>query len=255
MKNSSKKIDKPNINNSVQDKDLAQNRVLASDKIAVRLQSIYTHHKKELVVIVLYILFLTFITWGFSKIGIDNIKEIISKGGLLSPILFIIFHASTIIVAPFEGSFLMLASGTLFGYFWGVVYTIIAGFLGSSVNFWISRIYGIKIVEKLLGHKVIENINKLATRINEHPILLIPLMATGLFDIVGYAAGLTKIEYKKFLIAVSFSSLINVPIYVAVGRGLIEGDNTFVWLAVGIILAIVIYYLLKYLQKRFGFKV
>lgn len=222
---------------------------------ASKLKLIYKEHTKELVGILIYAIILGLITWGFSRIGVEKIQQIITAGGIWSPLLFILFHTLTIIVAPFEGSFLMLASGTLFGYWLGVLYTIIAGFIGSSVNFWISRLFGTKIVEKLIGHDGVTKLNNLSDRLNDHPILLIPLMATGLFDIVGYAAGLTKVEYKKFLIAVSFSSLINVPIYVAVGRGLIEGDNTFIWLFVAILLVISIYVLLRFLQKKYGFKV
>lgn len=223
--------------------------------LSKKLKLIYKDHSKELFGITIYLIILGAITWGFSTIGVDKIKEIINSGGIWSPLLFILFHTLTIIVAPFEGSFLMLASGTLFGFWLGVLYTIIAGVLGSSINFWISRIFGIKLVEKLIGHKAVENLNKISDRLDEHPILLIPLMATGLFDIVGYAAGLTKVKYKNFLIAVGFSSLINVPIYVAVGRGLIEGDNTFFWLIVGVGVATTVYFVLKYLQKKFGFKV
>jgi len=220
-----------------------------------KLKLIYQEHSRELLALIIYAIILGLITWGFSRIGIENIKNIITAGGIWSPLLFILFHTLTIIVAPFEGSFLMLASGTLFGYWLGVIYTIIAGFLGSSINFWISRVFGTKIVEKLIGHNGVNDLNKISHTINAHPILLMPLMATGLFDIIGYAAGLTKVKYQKFLIAVSFSSLINVPVYVAVGRGLIEGDNTVIWLFVAILLFVSIYILLRYLQKKYGFKV
>lgn len=222
--------------------------------LTLNLKSVLKHHLRELTGIAIYLGILSLITWSFGVIGVDKIKEIIILGGFWSPFLFIIFHTLTIIVAPFEGSFLMLASGTLFGYWLGVVYTIIAGFIGSSINFWISRIFGKKIIEKLIGHGGVKNIDTLSKRLNEHPILLIPLMATGLFDIVGYAAGLTKVDYKKFLIAVTFSSLVNVPIYVAIGRGLIEGNNTLLWLVIGIIIATIFYFILKYLQKKFKFK-
>ena len=46
-----------------------------------------------------------------------------------------------------------------------------------------------------------------------------------MFDIMGYVAGLTKLKYRNFLLAVSLSSIINVPIYVAIGKGFIENPN------------------------------
>ena len=143
--------------------------------LSKKLKLIYKDHSKELFGIAIYLIILGTITWGFSTIGVDKIKEIVNSGGVWSPLLFILFHTLTIIVAPFEGSFLMLASGTLFGFWLGVLYTIIAGVLGSSINFWISRIFGIKLVEKLIGHKAVENLNKISDRLDEHPILLIPL--------------------------------------------------------------------------------
>ena len=67
-------------------------------------------------------------------------------------------------------------------------------------------------------------------------------MASTLFDIMGYAAGLSGIKYNKFLIAIIISSCVNVPIYVALGDNLLDNKEA-IWWIVGMVLAIMIFYL------------
>jgi uncharacterized membrane protein YdjX (TVP38/TMEM64 family) len=207
-------------------------------------------HFRELLVFLVLIIFIFGTVYTFQSFGVDKIEQYIAGAGLWGPLFFILIHASTIVVAPFEGSFLMITSGVLFGYWPGVAYTIIAGFIGSSINFWLSRRFGSKIVQKLIGKKGVEKINQISDYVDEHPVVLIPLMASTLFDLVGYAAGLTRVKYKNFLIAVAVSSVINVPIYVAVGRGFIRGENSLLWLVVGVSVVVSVYFLYRYLAKK-----
>jgi uncharacterized membrane protein YdjX (TVP38/TMEM64 family) len=199
--------------------------------------------KKNIFGIGIFLLVLIGIMSVFMLVGKDNIKGWIDSVGIFGPILFIFIHASTIVFAPLEGSFLMLSAGKIFSDFWmGVFYVSIAGILGSSINFWVARIFGQRIIQKLVGIKGYNLINKTSEKINQNPILLVPLMASTLFDIMGYAAGLSGIKYNKFLIAIIISSCVNVPIYVALGDNLLDNKEA-IWWIVGMVLAIMIFYL------------
>jgi uncharacterized membrane protein YdjX (TVP38/TMEM64 family) len=187
----------------------------------------------------------------FNLIGEDKIQKWVSMGGIWGPILFICIHALSIIFAPFEGSFLMFSSGRIFGNYWlAVFYVIVAGFLGSSVNFWLARKFGQKVVKKVAGKKALAVINEYSQKVNEHPVWLVPLMATGLFDIVSYAAGLSKIKYRNFLIAISLSSIINVPIYVAVGNGVIGNKQALPWIIGLVLLTVLFYFIIKFILNK-----
>ena len=167
--------------------------------------------------IVVLILSVLIITTIFQWIGTDNIKEFIEDSRHLGPLLFILMHTFSIVAAPLEGSVLMIASSQLFGFWQAVLYVIIAGILGSSINFWLARIFGNRLLKTFLSKKRQIQIAKYSKKIDDNIFVLIPLMFTGLFDILGYTAGFSEIKYSKFLIAVLISS-ISVPFYVLAGN-------------------------------------
>ena len=191
----------------------------------------------------------------FNTIGEDRIQKWVSSGGVWGPVSFVVIHALSIIFAPFEGSFLMLSSGKIFGNFWlAVFYVILAGLLGSTINFWLARRFGQAVVKKVAGKAALETINKYSQKVDEHPILLVPLMATGLFDVVSYAAGLSRVKYRNFLIAICISSSINVPIYVAVGSNLIGNRQALFWVGALVVFVVVTYFLVKFVWYKINKK-
>lgn len=187
----------------------------------------------------------------FNTIGEDKIQRWVNMGGIWGPVLFVLIHALSIVFAPFEGSFLMLSSGRIFGNYWlAVFYVIIAGLIGSTANFWLARKFGQDLVKRIAGKKALESINNYSQKVDEHPILLVPLMATGLFDIIGYAAGLSRVRYQNFLFAVLISSFINVPIYVAVGNNLIGNKQALLWVGILVLVTILAYFIIKFILNK-----
>ncbi len=164
-------------------------------------------------------------------VGIDKVKDIIVQSGPLGPILFILFHIVTIMISPTGGgSVLILSSGALFGFWEGIFYSILSAAMGASLNFWIARQYGQQLITHLFSrdsvNKAFKRLNFLASKINSsNPLLLVPFLSSAAFNMLCYTIGLTKIEYRRFIIAVLISSSINVPIYVAIGASLIEPGN------------------------------
>ena len=173
--------------------------------------------------ILIFIFSLALIAYIFQIVGIDSITSFIESLGVFGPIIFILIHALSIVAAPLEGSVFMFVSGSLFGFLPGSLYVIIAGILGGSINFWLARRLGRKFLENRLSKESREKIDKYSDIVSNRPYLLIPLMLTGLFDILGYACGLSRIRYRSFLIAVSVSSL-SVPFYVYFGEQALSFD-------------------------------
>lgn len=203
-------------------------------------------HLKEISGLAIFLTLAVVVALVFNSIGIEVIQKKISSSGPWGPLIFIIVHATTIVIAPFEGSFLMIASGSIFGLWQGILYTIIAGYLGSSINFWIARLFGAKLISKLIGKKGVNFINQISQKVNDQPALLIPLMATTLFDLMGYAAGISSIKYQNFMIAVTTSSLFTVPIYVILGKNLIENPIYLIELFLGLVIIAVFYFIIQF---------
>jgi uncharacterized membrane protein YdjX (TVP38/TMEM64 family) len=100
---------------------------------------------------------LSILFFSYKLIGSQNIKDVIRDSGIFGPIIYILFHSLTIIIAPLGGEVLFLSSGVLFGFWRGVLYSIISGYIGAIVNFGLARYFGKKIVLKLIGTKNSKN--------------------------------------------------------------------------------------------------
>jgi uncharacterized membrane protein YdjX (TVP38/TMEM64 family) len=172
----------------------------------------------------------------YKYIGIDKIKAFISTAGIFGPLIFILSLTATIVVAPLGGEVLLLSGGVLFGFWPGVVYIAISGFIGATINFWVSRIYGKRLVTKLIGVDNFHKLNEITNKITDkNPLVILPLMATTAFDYISYAAGLTNIKFSKYFLIVILSTCINVPIYVGLGTSIIQPNGIFLKVFIGLV--------------------
>src|SRR3989344_4048792 len=86
--------------------------------------------------------------YGFSIfLGIENIRDRVEDAGIFGPLFLIVLKALTLIIAPLSGTPLYPISGALFGFTKGFIYMTIGDILGTSVSFYISRIFGRKVAE------------------------------------------------------------------------------------------------------------
>src|SRR3990167_7952182 len=86
-------------------------------------------------------------------IDISSLQSWVERAGVWGPLVFILLKISTIVVAPLSGSPLYPLVGLLFGFWPGILYVAFGDFLGHSMAFSISRIFGKKLVLKLISNK------------------------------------------------------------------------------------------------------
>lgn len=199
---------------------------------------------KAIIAPTLIISALIFAYSNFTKIPPEQIKEFINRGGVWSPLVYMLFHVLTIIFSVIGGgSFLVFSSGILFGVWPGIFYSILSAFIGASINFWLARYFGQKVIKNIIGEENMQKIYKVTSRITDkNPVILVPLMLTSAFNFVCYASGLTDIKYSKFMTSVAITSLVSIPVYVAIGSSLIQPNPLTIGVFFGlIILAVVVF--------------
>jgi len=133
-------------------------------------------------------------------IDITSLKVWVEKAGAWGPAVFILLKISTIVIAPLSGSPLYPLVGLLFGFWPGMLYVAFGDFLGYTIAFYISRIFGRKIVLRLISNKE----EGMLARIMDHissPKGFIQACLTGfaLPEILSYGAGLSRLSYIKFI--------------------------------------------------------
>jgi uncharacterized membrane protein YdjX (TVP38/TMEM64 family) len=93
------------------------------------------------------------------------------------------------------------AAGTIFGFPLGLLYSIIGAVLGSTVTYYLARFLGKDAMELILGsekmHYFVERLNSERAYIIVFLIYLIPGLPK---DLVCYAAGISDMKFKAFII-------------------------------------------------------
>ena len=132
----------------------------------------------------------------------EVIRHYILGFGPWALVVYIALYAlNTVSLLPPIG-IMSLAAGFIFGPFLGAVGIMAGSFLGTSATFFISRMFGGNFVDKITqgNAKVLEFQEKLNQK-GFITILLIRLIPLLPWEVVNYAAGLSKIQYKHFISA------------------------------------------------------
>ncbi len=155
-----------------------------------------TNSKKFLLLIFIVILIMAYIYKD--QFNFKQLETIIEQAGYLAPALFMLcYFIGTIMMFPVV--LLTLASGALFGPYWGTAYTIIAATIAATASLIIARFFAGELVTKISG----KMLNKIIQGVNDegwHFVAFVRLVPIFPFVIVNYAFGLTNIKILPYTI-------------------------------------------------------
>ncbi|MDT8718520.1 TVP38/TMEM64 family protein [Clostridium sp. 19966] len=116
-------------------------------------------------------------------------------------------------------SAIAIATGGIYGVFLGTVISLVGCFLSSTVAFYISRFLGKGFVEKFTKGKALQ----LEDNIEKHGFKIMFFMRLSIifpFDALSYAAGLSKIKYKDFILGTVIGVIPEMISYSSAGKHL-----------------------------------
>lgn len=131
-----------------------------------------------------------------------NTESLLHTSPTLGPFIYTALMVGAVLIAPIPASPLAILAGSIFGPWKGMLYTLIAATLGAIAAFFIARYFlGDFARRRLKSYAWYRKIN----HVNEWRIAL-AIAATRLmpqvsFDLVSYAAGLTRIRPALFALA------------------------------------------------------
>lgn len=175
----------------------------------------------------------------------QSMKNYISSFGMLAPIIYIVMF-TIVPLTLFPDAVLAIAGGMIFGVGIGTLYTMIGAVCGGTLSFFISRIFGRGLVEKLIKGKAEwfeDGIEKRGFLF----ILMLRLVPLVPFDLISYGAGLSKIRYKDFALATSIGIIPGVWVYANLGD---KSGNVFSVQFLGAILILVLLMIFSYFMKK-----
>jgi pyruvate/2-oxoglutarate dehydrogenase complex dihydrolipoamide dehydrogenase (E3) component/uncharacterized membrane protein YdjX (TVP38/TMEM64 family) len=134
---------------------------------------------------------------------------------LWGPIMYIFMYALRPLIL-FPATLLTALSGTLFGFWWGIVYTLIGENASANFAYWIGRFFGqdMKLEDSLIGNWV-ESL-----RARPFGTVLFMRLFYVPFDLTNYGSGILQIKWSSYYIATLIGILPGVTTFVALGAAL-----------------------------------
>ncbi|MEM7062775.1 MAG: TVP38/TMEM64 family protein [Cyanobacteria bacterium P01_B01_bin.77] len=148
-------------------------------------------------------------------IDADWLQATLEQAGIWGPIIYIVIYTvATVLVLP--STVLNLAGGALFGPWLGSLWTTIGALVAAIVAFGFTRTVGRELVEKrLAGYwQTLDAEIRHGGLFYMFSIRLLPVIPYGL---VNFAAGLTSISWKDYVLGTALGTLPGVLPFVLLG--------------------------------------
>jgi uncharacterized membrane protein YdjX (TVP38/TMEM64 family) len=137
--------------------------------------------------------------------------------GWLGPIALIVLNAIQIVVAPIPGYVVQVASGFLFGPFWGGVWSSLGLLAGASMAFWLARFYGRPLAGRLVGHERLEQWERVTH--SSSTLIWFVLLISPIGDLPYFLAGLARVSFVKIFLLTLAVRVPSTFVVAAAGAG------------------------------------
>lgn len=153
-----------------------------------------------LLVVVIVGLFIGPLAAVIDSINADWISGWVEAAGLWGPMLVIALMTAAIVATPIPSAPIALAAGAAYGHSLGTVYIAAGAELGALVAFGLARFLGRDALIRWLGDKVDAGLlgSQNALTFTVFVSRLLPFIS---FDIISYAAGLSRLHFWRFAVA------------------------------------------------------
>lgn len=156
------------------------------------------------------------------------VKEFVAQYGTYAMAVSFLLMILQSVIAPLPAFLITFANANLFGWWQGAILSWSSAMAGAAVCFYIARIFGRDVVEKLTSKTGLKQIDDFFDKYGKHSILIARLLPFISFDIVSYAAGLTSMGFWGFFIATGIGQFPATIVYSYVGGMLTGGARLFV---------------------------
>ena len=145
-------------------------------------------------------------------------------GSLWGPLIYILVYAIRPLIL-FPSTLLTLAGGFVFGPILGVVYTIVASNISSTIAFFVGRYFG----EGLFKDDGSDHwVQRYARRMRENSFETVMVMRFIFlpYDAVSYLAGFLRIRYWLFILATALGSIPGTLAFIGFGASIEQFDGS-----------------------------
>ena len=165
------------------------------------------------------------------------VREFVASYGAYAAVVSFALMVFQSVAAPLPAFLITFANANLFGWWQGALLSWTSAMAGAAVCFWIARLLGRDVVEKLITKSGLASVEGYFERHGNLTILICRLLPFVSFDFVSYAAGLTSMSFSGFMLATGIGQLPATIIYSYVG-GMLTGGAKMLVMALFILFAL-----------------
>ena len=162
-----------------------------------------------------------------STMDVDQTRQYILSFGLWAPAISFLMMIFQAIAAPLPAFLITFANAAIFGWWQGALLSWSSSMVAAALCFLISRRFR-GLSEKLVSRFDLRRVDGFFLRHGQYAILVSRLLPFVSFDVVSYAAGMTPMKVRHFLLATGIGQLPATLIYSYVGGMLTGGAKLFV---------------------------
>ncbi len=136
-----------------------------------------------------------------SRGDVAGLRDYILSFGAWAPVVSALLMVLQALMLPLPAFVVTFANGLAFGTFWGGVLSLLSASAAAALSFWISRLLGRGPVEVLVGSASLGSADRWFLRWGTYAVLIARLVPIVSFDVISYAAGLTRMRFSGFMLA------------------------------------------------------
>ena len=154
--------------------------------------------------------------------NLDAVAEYIRSFGPWAMAFSFALMVFSSILAPLPAFMITLSNAAIFGWWQGAILSWSSAMVGAALCFFIARIFGRDVVEKIAGKGTLASVEGYFKKYGTRTILVCRLLPFVSFDAVSYFAGLTPMGFLAFFVATGIGQTPATIVYSYVG-GMLTG--------------------------------
>lgn len=193
----------------------------------------FQEHAQKIGALLFWVLLIVFYQWYANSHGLSSLEVAqrmlgFLKDGFWGPLIYVVLYAVRPLIL-FPSTILTLAGGFVFGPVLGVLYTIIASNISSTIAFFVGHYFGEGMFngETLKVSETFRVLDKYARRMRENSFETVMIMRFIFlpYDAVSYLAGFLRIKYFPFILATALGSIPGTIAFIGFGASVETFDG------------------------------
>jgi len=167
-----------------------------------------------------------------------RISSLVNDSGIAGPVVFVLLYA-VLTVLLFPGAVVTAVGGALFGTPLGTALAVVGATLGAAASFLIGRRLGRKQVERMTGRRLVQ-VDAWLERRGFVAVLYLRLIPAVPFNLLNYAAGVSAVRRRDYLLATVIGIVPGTFAYAALGGSISDPTSPAFLAAVGLIVVLAV---------------